>query len=134
MTRGPTRRRRANVETSAVYSAAALLERWTGHDWSRAVDLTRLPALAAVEVITKHSIYHVIAGNGPGAEVLVRGGRFLPEFRRARALGCSLGGALLKQHAVDVGFRMELAFDDMRLVTSEICAIRLLPECSARTA
>jgi hypothetical protein len=29
---------------------------------------------------------------------------------------------------------MELAFDDMRLVTSEIRAIRVLQECSARTA
>jgi hypothetical protein len=134
MTGGPTRRRPADTDTGAVCSAAAVLERWTAHDWSRAVHLAHLPALAAVEIVTKHSVYHLVAGSAPGSEVLVRGGRFLPEFRRARAVGCSLGGALLKQHAVDVGFRMELAFDDMRLVTSEICAIRLLPECSTRTA
>jgi hypothetical protein len=117
-----------------MYAAAAVLDRWTAHDWSKAVHITSLPALAVVEVVTRHSVYQVVAGDCPGNGALVRGGRYLPEFRRVRSVGCSLGGALLKQHAVDVGFRMELAFDDMRLVTSEIRAIRVLQECSARTA
>ncbi|MCA1584952.1 MAG: hypothetical protein LC791_09330, partial [Acidobacteria bacterium] len=66
--------------------------------------------------------------------VQVRGGHFLPAFRRARAIGCSMGGALLKQHAIHIGFRMEISFEDMRLVTSEVTDIRVLPERGNQTA
>jgi hypothetical protein len=63
--------------------------------------------------------------------MLIKGGHYLPEFRRVNSIGCSLGGAMLKEHAVNIGFRMELAFEDQRLVTSQVTHIRVLPEANA---
>jgi hypothetical protein len=113
-------------DTQPMFSPAATLDAWTTRDWSEALDLTALTGLAAIEVVTRRSIYHVVP-TGEG-EVRVRGGRYLPTFQRARAIGCSMGGAVLKQHAIHVGFRMEIAFEDMRLVTSEVVHIRVLPD------
>lgn len=116
-------------DTQPVYSAAATLDAWATRDWSGGLDLTAIGDLAAIEVITRRSVYHIVPAEG-GQGLLVRGGHYLPDFQRARAIGCSLGGALLKQHAIHIGFRMEIAFDDMRLVTSEVTNIRVLPERS----
>lgn len=113
-------------DTSPIYVSAALLDSWTKHDWSDGIDLTCASSLITLEVVTRRSIYYVVR-SGPG-ELMVRGGQYLPDFRRARSVGCSMGGALLKQHAVCVGFRMEIAFEDMRLVTSEVTHVRILAE------
>jgi hypothetical protein len=114
-------------DTKPVFSAAATLDAWTTRDWSDGLDLTALTGLAAIEVITRRSVYHIVP-TGAAGEHQVRGGHFLPTFQRARAIGCSMGGALLKQHAIHLGFRMEIVFEDMRLVTSEVTHIRVLPE------
>ncbi len=106
-------------------SAPSMLDDWTTHDWSDGVDLTAVGGLDVIEVTTERSVYVVVRAGG--REMLVKGGQYLPAFRAARSVGCSLGGAFLKEHAVAVGFRMELAFDDLRLVTSEIKHIRVLP-------
>jgi hypothetical protein len=119
-------------ETGPICTAAAMLDRWTSHDWSDGLDMARLDGLAAVEVVTRHSVYCLVPVVGDSKAVLVRGGRHVPEFRRALSVGCSLGGALLKQNAVHVGFRMELAFEDMRLVTSEVCVVRVIEEPQGR--
>lgn len=115
-------------DTQPIFSAAATLDAWTTRDWSGGLDLTSVAGLAAIEVITRRSVYHIVPTPAGGGEVQIRGGHYLPAFQRARAIGCSMGGALLKQHAIHVGFRMEVAFDDMRLVTSEVTNIRVLPE------
>jgi hypothetical protein len=114
-------------DTKPVFSAAATLDAWTTRDWSDGLDLTTLTGLAAVEVVTRRSVYHIVP-TGTAGEMQVRGGHYLPTFQRARAIGCSMGGALLKQHAIHLGFRLEIAFDDMRLVTSEVTHFRVLPE------
>jgi hypothetical protein len=122
----PPRAAGVREDTSPIYVSAAVLDNWTAHDWSEGIDLTRASTLVTLEVVTRRSIYYVVR-SGPG-ELMVRGGHYLPDFRRARAVGCSMGGALLKQHAVHVGFRMEIAFEDMRLVTSEVTHVRVLAE------
>jgi hypothetical protein len=123
----PERRTVTQEDTSPIYVSAAVLDNWTTHDWSDGIDLVKAGGLATLEVVTRRSVYYIIR-SGPAGELMVRGGQYLPEFRRARSVGCSMGGALLKQHAVHVGFRMEIAFEDMRLVTSEVTHVRLLLE------
>ncbi len=122
----PASARDTREDTTPIYVSAAVLDNWTAHDWSEGIDLTRASNLVTLEVVTRRSIYYVVR-SGPG-ELMVRGGHYLPDFRRARSVGCSMGGALLKQHAVHVGFRMEIAFEDMRLVTSEVTHVRVLTE------
>lgn len=114
-------------DTQPIFSAAATLDAWTTRDWSDGLDLTAIAGLVAIEVVTRRSVYEIVPAGG-SSEMLVRGGHYLPTFQRARAIGCSMGGALLKQHAIHVGFRMEICFEDMRLVTSEVTNIRVLPE------
>src|SRR5262249_39462793 len=92
--------------TQPIFSAAATLDAWTSHDWSDGLDLTTIAGLAAIEVITRRSVYYIVP-TGTTGELLVRGGDYLPTFQRARSIGCSMGSALLKQHALHVGFRME---------------------------
>jgi hypothetical protein len=80
-----------------------------------------------IEVQTRNSCYEMIVL--AGTQVLVRGGRFLSEFRRARLTGSTAGGRALKPKIIQVGLRMELAFDDEIVSTSTVLAVsRLLPE------
>lgn len=115
----------AQEDTTPIY-VAAVLDNWTRHDWSEGLNLAAAATMVTFEVVTKRSVYYIVR-SGAG-DLMVRGGQYLPDFRRARSVGCSLGGALLKQHAVHVGFRMEIGFEDMRLVTSEVTHVRMLTE------
>lgn len=122
-------RARINEQTAPVSSVTAL-DTWTSYDWSQGFDLSSMPGGAVVEVVTVRSLYHIMTTGTPASPLRVRGGSYLPNFRQAASIGSTLGGALLKQNMVHVGFRMELAFDDLRLITSQVTAVRLLPELS----
>ena len=80
-----------------------------------------------IEVQTRNSCYEMIVL--AGTQVLVRGGRFLSEFRRARLTGSTAGGSALKPKVIQVGLRMELSFDDEIVSTSTVLAVsRVLSE------
>ncbi len=113
-------------DATAPVSTAATLETWATYDWSQGLDLAKMAPGVAVEVCTMRSVYHIVSTDGGRLALRVRGGRYLPDFRCAKSIGSSLGGALLKQHMVHVGFKMELSFDDLRLITSPVVAIRPL--------
>lgn len=101
--------------------AAAQLDFWTHWKWEDGVQVDQLRALERVEVRTRNSIYQIIVSGG--GDVLVKGGRFFPEYRRAVVLGCSLGGAFLKLGGIYRGFSMEIMFDGTRIVTSPVEAV-----------
>jgi len=88
-----------------------------------AIQLDSCRAFDWVVVQTSSSVYDLIVLPGHGGEVLVRGGRFLPEFQCARMVGSTDGGTLLKVKSICVGFRMELNVNGDRLLTSRIQAI-----------
>jgi hypothetical protein len=98
--------------------AVAQLDFWTHRRWDDGVQVDRLRALERVEVRTRNSVYEIIV-SGTG-EVLVKGGRFFPEFTRAVLLGCSMGGAFLKLGGIYRGFSMEILVDGTRIVTSPV--------------
>ena len=98
--------------------AAAQLDFWTQRKWEDGVQVDQLRALERVEVRTRNSLYEIIISGG--GDVLVRGGRFFPEYTRAVVLGCSLGGAFLKLGGIYRGFSMEIMFDGTRIVTSPV--------------
>lgn len=98
--------------------AAAQLDFWTQRKWDDGVQVDQLRALDRLEVRTRNSIYDIIIGES--GDVLVKGGKFFPEYTRAVVLGCSLGGAFLKLGGIYRGFSMEIMFDGTRIVTSPV--------------
>ena len=90
----------------------------TGSD--DAIQLESCPALELIVVTTRSSVYDVVVLSGHGGDVVIRGGRFFPEFRRAKLVGSTTGGSAVKLRNVRVGFHMELNVDGQRVVTSRI--------------
>jgi hypothetical protein len=101
--------------------AAAQLDFWTQRNWDDGVQVDQLRALDRLEVRTRNSIYEIIIGES--GDVLVKGGKFFPEFTRAVVLGSSLGGAFLKLGGIYRGFSMEIMFQGTRIVTSPVEAV-----------
>ena len=101
------------------------VDSWTGHDWDHGVLLPDLDHYDRLIVRTRNSIYEMIVIEPQTAAVLVRGGRFFPEFSRARLAGSSLGGSMLKMHGVYTGFHMELVADG-QIVTTAVRTIDVL--------
>jgi hypothetical protein len=100
---------------------AAQLDFWTHRTWDDGVQVDQMRALDRLEVRTRNSIYLIIIGES--GDVLVKGGRFFPQYTRAVVLGCSLGGAFLKLGGIYRGFSMEIIFDGTRIVTSPVEAV-----------
>jgi hypothetical protein len=104
-------------------SASALLETWSAHDWSAGVQLEAVPDMETLTVQTENSTYEITVICGPTGEVLIRGGRFFPEFTPAKLAGSSLGGSFLKLRGLYVGFNLEVHFEKRRVITSRVRTI-----------
>ena len=97
-----------------------MLDGWSSHDWSAGLRLDQLAALDRLTVRTANSTYDIVITDPETAAVLVRGGRFFPEFAHAHVAGSSLGGSFLKLHTIQPGFRIELVCDGRAIVTSAV--------------
>jgi hypothetical protein len=73
-----------------------------------------------IVVNTRMSVYELIVLQGDVGDVLVRGGRRFPEFRRVQFVGSTAGGSALKVNTIDVGLRMEFHLGRRIVVTSEV--------------
>ena len=111
----------SRVDAPTECHPAAQLDFWTGRRWDDGVQVDQLRALDRLVVHTRNSVYEIIIG-GTG-DVMVRGGRFFPDYTRAVILGSSLGGAFLKLGGIYRGFSMEIMFDGTRIVTSPVDAV-----------
>ena len=69
---------------------------------------------------TENSTYEITVISGRSGEILVRGGRFFPEFTAARLAGSSLGGSFLKLRGIYVVFNLEIHFDKRLIITSRV--------------
>ena len=77
-------------------------------------------------VHTENSLYEITVICGGTGDILVRGGRFFPEFTEARLAGSSLGGSFLKLRGIYVGFNLEIHFDKRLIITSRVRQISLV--------
>ena len=112
-----------STAVTTARSTAMTLESWSLRDWGAGVQVACLNALDVLHVRTKNTLYEITLLDAASAEVLVRGGRFFPEHRRAILAGSSLGGAFLKLHGVYVNFCMELNTGVLRVVTTAVESI-----------
>ena len=87
------------------------------------VQVDELPPLERLVVRTCNSRYELTVLSPYNGEVMVRGGRFFPEFTRVRLAGASLGGSFLKMRGIYVGFSMELWCDGETVITSPVRSI-----------
>ena len=101
-------------------SASALLDTWSSHDWTEGVQLESMQDMETLTIRTENSTYEVTVICGRTGEILIRGGRFFPEFTAARLAGSSLGGSFLKLRGIYVGFSLEIHFDSRLIITSRV--------------
>jgi hypothetical protein len=87
------------------------------------IHVNECPDLARLVVTTQYSVYELVVLSGVSGDVLVRGGRSFPTFRRAYLAGSSSGGAALALNRIDVGLKMELHVGNRCFVTSTVQAI-----------
>ena len=100
------------------------LDSWTDFAWAQSgLQLAALEPLQVLRVRTRNTTYDLApAGDNPG-DVLVRGGKFFPEWTHAQLAGASLGRGCLKRHGIYAGFRMEFYSAGQRVVTSPVQSI-----------
>src|SRR5436190_16960621 len=121
----PSWLKRVGMDTTVSCSAGALLDTWSSHSWSEGIQLEAVQDMERLLVRTENSTYEVTVISGRAGEILVRGGRFFPEFTAARLAGSSLGGSFLKLRGLYVGFSLEVHFDQRMILTSRVRTIAL---------
>src|SRR5947199_4100079 len=109
-----------SVDTDPPIGPVGIARLWPG---DAACDLEDCAPFDRICFRTRRSDYEVIVLNGGSGSVLVRGGRYFPEFDRARLAGSTLGGSAIKVRTIQVGCRLELRIGRETIVTSSIEAV-----------
>jgi len=92
-------------------------------DWNDGIQVDACPDLERIFVQTRYSAYELIVLRGNVGEILIRGGHYFPEFRRARLVGATAGGSSVKLRGVYVGLRIELRVGHKSIITSTVQGI-----------
>jgi hypothetical protein len=82
--------------------------------------LDSCPELEWITVKTQRSIYDIVVLDGESGTVAVRGGTFLPEYRRALFIGSLSRGIATNLGAVVVGLNLEFVVDGKSIITSPV--------------
>ena len=112
------------MDTTIRYSASAILDTWSSHDWTQGIQLETIPDLTRLEIQTQNSTYEITVISARAGDILIRGGQFFPEFTEARLAGSSLGGSFLKIRGIYLGFKLEIHSGERVVVTSRVRSIR----------
>ena len=113
------------MDSSVNCTAGALLDTWSSHSWKEGLQLEAMQDMEKLTVRTENSTYDITVISGRSGEILIRGGRFFPEFTQARLAGSSLGGSFLKLRGIYVGFSLEVHFEQRMIITSRVRNISL---------
>jgi hypothetical protein len=108
------------MDSALRCSAGAILDTWTCHEWTGGVQIENLADMARLTVQTENSTYEITVICGRTGDVLIRGGRFFPEFTAVKIAGSSLGGSFLKLRGVYAGFSLEIHVDKRLVITSRV--------------
>ena len=82
-----------------------------------------------IVVRTRRSVYDVIVLSSNTGDVMIRGGRFFPEFRRATVAGSIFGAAGVKLRSICVGMHLLLDDGEKPVITSRIQTVSRHPHC-----
>ena len=114
------------MDSTTTYSAGALLDTWSSHNWADGVQLETIADMTRLDVRTQNSVYEISVICGRAGDILVRGGSFFPEFTAARLAGSSLGGSFLKLRGIYAGFKLEIHSGDRLIITSRVLQISVV--------
>jgi hypothetical protein len=93
---------------------------WLKRETESAIQLDSCTPFEPIVAKTHGSVYELVVLSGRTGEVMVRGGRFFPEFRPAILIGSTPGGTALKMRSLEVGLRMEFQTDKRFVMTSAV--------------
>ena len=118
----PSRARDRHTTSERAGEYGRSLADWLAISWEDSIQLASLEALDLLRIRTRNSTYDVAVLDPATGDVLVRGGRYFPEWTRGRLLGCSFGRGLLRCRTVQAGMRLELCAGGRHVVTSTVTA------------
>ena len=82
-----------------------------------------------VHVRTVYSLYEITVIDGRRGEILIRGGKFVPDLTEGRLAGATMGGSFCKMRGIYPGFNMEFSVNGLRLITSTVQTVTVfIPE------
>jgi hypothetical protein len=76
-----------------------------------------------IVVNTSSSVYELIVLRGEEGDLLVRGGRLLPDFCRVLFLGSTAAGGPLQPRTIEIGNRMQFMCGDRLITTTAVQAV-----------
>ena len=108
----------------------AVLDVWSEEPWGNGAQIDELNTMQQLHVRTRNSLYEITVIDGLHGEILVRGGKHLPDVTNAQLNGATLGGSFCKLRGIYPGFKMELVANGERFITSTVQAVSVLPIAS----
>jgi hypothetical protein len=93
-------------------------------DETYGISIDSLEPGTTIRVTTRHSHYRFVVLDPPG-EVLVTGGPMFAEGTIVRLEGSTVGDSVLKVGWILVGFKMEMRFRAVRIVSSRVLAVTI---------
>jgi hypothetical protein len=96
---------------------------WLRRETEAAIQLDSCNPFEPIVVKTCGSVYELIVLSGRTGEVMVRGGRFFPEFHPAILTGSRSAGSALKLRSLEVGLSMEFQTDSQFVITSAVAEL-----------
>ena len=91
------------------------------------IDLHSLRPGTELRVDTRNSRYRILMLDGNECTALVRGGEYFCHETEARIGGSAIGGEVVKEGWICLGFGLQLSIHGKRIVTSRVRAIDMDP-------
>ena len=108
------------MRNSSWVPRAALLEAWSNYSWTNGIQIEQMQDLETLAVCTQNTMYEITILCGSTGEVLVRGGKFFPEWTPALLAGSTFGGSILRAGGIYVGMRMEIAPQPVKMISEVV--------------
>jgi hypothetical protein len=107
-------------DNTSYLPRAAILDAWADSEWTHGIQIDQVPEMETVAVHTQNSVYEITILCGKTGEVLVRGGRFFPEWTPALLAGSTFGGSMLKVGGIYLGMRLEIVPEPVEMVSEVV--------------
>jgi len=117
--------------TAHAYEIAATLRTPT---WDDGIQIEACLPLDRLVVETRNSVYDIVVVSPKDGDVLVRGGRLFPDFRKAQLVGATAGGHTVKLLGIYVGLCLEIFADHRSVTTSLVVAVYRAAACASETS
>jgi len=102
--------------------------------WDEGIQINACSPLDRLVVETRNSVYDIVVVSPKDGDVLVRGGRLFPDFRKAQLVGATAGGNTVKLLGIYVGLCLELFVDHRSVTTSPVAAVYRAAACASETS